>query len=519
MFKTYFDNQQLYLLSVGALLVISSIVFQLRNQYKQALIILFIGTIGIYLFSALLDPFLNLWDERFHALVAKNLLSHPLRPTLYDDPVVNMAYNHWDNAIIWLHKQPLFLWQIALSFKLFGVSEFTLRLPSAILSSFLILFSYRTGKLLISKRVGFYTAFLFSTSFYMIELISGRQDVDHNDIAFLFYVSASIWAWSEYIVSGKKYWIILIGVFSGGAVICKWLTGLLVYSGWLIYSVLSNKTEIKRYKDIIFSFIIALIIILPWQIFTFIKYPADALYEFNYNSMHFTRVMEGHAGSVWFHFNNIGTMYGKLVLYLLLPGLILLYLKIKNKFIAVSFVSFPIIIYLFYTLAKTKMQSYPIVVAMPVFMSLACIIDFVFSKIELIRIPKIIISVVLFLIIVFTGFMNLDINKIQEKHTLWKTDNQYTRMLAHNKEIFLTLNDSLPGNSVIFNVKGRHYVEAMFYTGFPAYNFIPTEAQYKDVRSKGKTIVIFETSDSQMPDYITNNKNSIILQQQLQGFE
>jgi 4-amino-4-deoxy-L-arabinose transferase len=103
MFKTYFDNQQLYLLSVGALLVISSIVFQLRNQYKQALIILFIGTIGIYLFSALLDPFLNLWDERFHALVAKNLLSHPLRPTLYDDPVVNMAYNHWDNAIIWLH--------------------------------------------------------------------------------------------------------------------------------------------------------------------------------------------------------------------------------------------------------------------------------------------------------------------------------------------------------------------------------------------------------------------------------
>ena len=63
----------------------------------------------MFLFSSLLDPFLNLWDERFHALVAKNLMNHPLMPTLYDDPVVSMAYDRWDRATIWLHKQPLFL--------------------------------------------------------------------------------------------------------------------------------------------------------------------------------------------------------------------------------------------------------------------------------------------------------------------------------------------------------------------------------------------------------------------------
>jgi 4-amino-4-deoxy-L-arabinose transferase len=235
--------------------------------------------------------------------------------------------------------------------------------------------------------------------------------------------------------------------------------------------------------------------------------------------MHFTRVMEGHKGDVWFHLNNIGIMYGKLVLYLLIPGLILLYLKIKNKIIAVSFISFPIIIYLFYTLAKTKMQSYPIIVAMPVFMSLACIIDFVFSKIELIRIPKIIISVVLFMIIVLTGFINLNINQIQEKHTLWKTDNQYSRMLAYNKDVFLSIKDSLPPNSVIFNVKGRHYVECMFYTGCPSYNIIPTEEQYNDVKRKGRTIVLFNDFNNEMPAYITNDKNVIILQKQLQGYE
>ena len=519
MFKTYFDNRQLFLLSTGIILIVLSVFFQLKKQYRPALILLFLGTIGIYLFSALLDPFLNLWDERFHALVAKNLLSHPLKPTLYDNPIITMAYDRWDRSIIWLHKQPLFLWQIALSFKIFGISEFSLRLPSAIMSSFLIIFSYRTGKLLVNERVGFYTAFLFSTSFYLIELISGRQTVDHDDIAFLFYVSGSIWAWSEYVVSQKKYWIIIIGVFSGCAILCKWLTGLIVYAGWFIYSMLINKLEIKRYKDIFFSFIITLIVFVPWQVLIFIWYPAEAKFELNYNSLHFTKVIEGHGGDIWTHFNGIENIYGRFAIYFLIIGFVLLYKKFKNKIIGMSFLSFPFFIYLFYTLAKTKMLSYPFVVAMPMFMSLACLIDFVFIKIENIKIPKIVISIILFVAVIAIGYINIDIKQIQKNHTLRNEDNQYSRILMNNKKIFLNLKDSLPTNSVIFNVKGRHYIESMFYDGFPTYGFTPTIEQYNEVKSKGKVLVIFKYSETQMPDYITKDKKNIILKNELQGYD
>ena len=109
-----------------------------------------------------------------------------------------------------------------------------------LLGSALILISYRTGKLILNPNTGYYAAFVFATSYYLAELISGRLMVDHNNVSFLFYVSASIWAWVEYIFSGKRRLIIWIGLFSGIAVLCKWLVGLTVFSGWLIYFIYTN---------------------------------------------------------------------------------------------------------------------------------------------------------------------------------------------------------------------------------------------------------------------------------------
>ena len=133
--KPYFNNTQITLLLFGSLFFLLSIIMHLKNKERFTILFLGLTAVCIFSFSALLDPFLNLWDERFHALVAKNLMHHPLMPTLYDDTVVSMDYDRWDRYHIWLHKQPLFLWQIALSFKLFGISEFTLRLPNVVLGT------------------------------------------------------------------------------------------------------------------------------------------------------------------------------------------------------------------------------------------------------------------------------------------------------------------------------------------------------------------------------------------------
>lgn len=55
------------------------------------------------------DFYLHEWDERYHALVAKNLAGHLLLPTLYDNPVLPADYRDWTHSTVWLHKQPLSL--------------------------------------------------------------------------------------------------------------------------------------------------------------------------------------------------------------------------------------------------------------------------------------------------------------------------------------------------------------------------------------------------------------------------
>jgi ethanolamine transporter EutH len=59
----------------------------------------------------------------------------------------------------------------------------------------------------------------------------------------------------------------------------------------------------------------------------------------------------------------------------------------------------------------------------------------------------------------------------------------------------------------------------MFYTGIPAYNFIPTFDQYKDMKNKGKVIEIFNSKNMVIPDYLKDDSTVIIIQKQLQGYQ
>ena len=65
---------------------------------------------------------LSYWDESFHAVVARNVLKHPLRPTLFESPCLPYDSRVWDENHVWLHKPILPFWQIALSYKVLGIN-------------------------------------------------------------------------------------------------------------------------------------------------------------------------------------------------------------------------------------------------------------------------------------------------------------------------------------------------------------------------------------------------------------
>lgn len=117
---------------------------------------------------------------------------------LFKNPVVPYDLNSWCCNSVWLHKQPLFMWQMAISMKVFGVSEFSMRLPSALMGAITILLIYRIAFLLTnSKTISIIAGLLMCFSHYQLELISGQIGMDHNDMAFCFYILASFWAFTE----------------------------------------------------------------------------------------------------------------------------------------------------------------------------------------------------------------------------------------------------------------------------------------------------------------------------------
>ncbi len=516
-----FSSIQSLLLISGVILVSGSLCINQMKQHRKAILFLFTGGFLLFLFSSLLDPFLNLWDERFHALVAKNLMKHPLLPTLYDDPVLTMSYGRWDRAIVWLHKQPLFLWLIAISYKIFGFSEVSLRLPSVIMASLLILVTYRTVKLLTNENTGFLTAFLFSTSYYLMQLVAGRQELEHNDVAFLFFISCSIWVWTEYVFSDRKLWIILIGIFSGCAILTKWIPGLLVYLAWATYLfagifrkneawIIRKSKLFKETMNFFFSLLITILVVLPWQILIFTWYPTEAAQTYSYSALHFFQVVEGHGGSPWFYVEHIHQLYGNVLIYFIPLGLVFLFMKIKGPFLPFSILILPVFVYLFFSLAKTKMLSYPFIVALPVYSGIAAFLDFFHQQtIKRSRFPDLtgwVLTALFFFLVAFN----------------WKSgwsDNPVKSIQIHNKFIFQSLHTRLPENAVVFNVRGRHYIECMFYTDLPSYGFIPSKFQYEEIKRKGRKIAIFKQGDCLLPDYLLQDPETLIIMDEIQSYE
>ncbi|MFC1831465.1 ArnT family glycosyltransferase, partial [Thermodesulfobacteriota bacterium] len=133
--------------------------FHKKGQYIYAIVLMIVSALGLYFYVSA-DFFLHFWDERYHALVAKNLVNHPLVPTLYDNPVLPYNYQNWSANHIWVHKQPLPLWSIAISLWVFGINEIAVRLPSIFLTSTAIYLVFSVGSYLFNQKTGYLAAFL-----------------------------------------------------------------------------------------------------------------------------------------------------------------------------------------------------------------------------------------------------------------------------------------------------------------------------------------------------------------------
>ncbi len=299
------------------------------------------------------DLFLHTWDERYHALVAKHLLEHPLVPTLYEHPVLPYDYRNWRSNHVWLHKPPLALWMMAAGMRLLGPDEIAMRLPSLLLSALAIFLTYVIGSHLAGRRAGLLAAAFQAVNGYLLQLPGGRVAVDHVDNALDFFVELGIFfavlqvraaavraaggggmprdggrggtsggsapgggAFGRGGDAGGRWRPALatlaIGLATGLAVLAKWLPGLLPIPVWLALAWGRQRPR-RIAAGLLAIAAIAAAVALPWQLYARSVFPLEARWESAYNLHHLRVPIEGLGGSPLYYVGRMPRFFGELI--------------------------------------------------------------------------------------------------------------------------------------------------------------------------------------------------------------
>ncbi|MFA6951294.1 MAG: glycosyltransferase family 39 protein [Lentimicrobiaceae bacterium] len=446
-----------------------------KEKYPSALVMILIIALALRLFVAT-DGYLHTWDERFHALVAKNLVSHPLRPTLYDNPVLPYDVDNWIANHVWLDKGPVPLWGMALSIYFVGNTDFAVRIPALILSLLSVYLTFLIGRLLFDHRIGLLAAFFHAINGLIIELAGGRVSSDHVETFFIFFVELAVFLSIITIIRKKDFLFpLFIGVVTGMAFLCKWTPALVVFPVWIAGELIANHKPKAR---IIWNLLIAVfsfaVVALPWLIYINHEFPGESDYVFKKFLFAYSDSLEQHHGPVYYYFNNCRMVFGELIW---LPLFLSLYRVIRHRtdWKMVVLTLWWLIPFIVFSFAETKRHTYLLLSAPAVFLVLAYYLFFIWKEYKGKQWIKMVVCLAL---IVFP--LGYCIERVKpftswDRNPVWATELKQMNGKYDKKTVFMN---------------EEHAVEGMFYTDYIFYTGTPDEETLELLKEQGYRVII-----------------------------
>jgi len=225
-------------------------------------------------------PSLKGLDESFHAVVAQHLIDHPLTPTLYEKPFLDFG-DDWQHAHVWLHKPPVALWQMAAAMAIGGVNTLAMRLPSAILLCASAWLTFCTVRRLANPAVAIVPAVIQLLLPATWMLAYGYAFSDHVDVAMLFWTQAAMLLLVRSVQTGHLSDAAWCGVAQGVAWLTKSHPAFIVtgVAAFLFLATRSNRFAPSPAKLSGRQFVVligaTLATILPWTLYTAIRFPQE----------------------------------------------------------------------------------------------------------------------------------------------------------------------------------------------------------------------------------------------------
>lgn len=219
------------------------------HKFKwDILCLLLLTLLTLFFFYKLGQSSLGSWDEAWYADTARTIVK--------TGDLFHLVFN--GNSFF--EHPPGGIWITALSFRLFGISEFTDRLPSAILGLFSLYLMYLLGKLLFSRVVGLASAVALSSSFWFLS----RARSGNLDIPLTFFLLLTLYLALK--AAKDKEFFIPFCISLAFTVTIKSLLPFAIIPSLII---IFWKSEIYKIKDYLLAFFAMLSIYLTWVIIQF----------------------------------------------------------------------------------------------------------------------------------------------------------------------------------------------------------------------------------------------------------
>ncbi|HEX5473997.1 MAG TPA: glycosyltransferase family 39 protein [Vicinamibacterales bacterium] len=448
---------------------------------------------------------LHKWDEQFHAVVAKHMMTHPFQPELYQHPLGEVDPDDWTEGHVWLHKPPLAMWLMALSMKAFGVGAFAMRLPSVILSTLCVLLTFVIGRRLFDDRVGLLAAGFQAVNGLLASLASGRRVADHVDTLLIACVELGM---ALLFVSGHVApegglpsvgVAVLIGLTLGAGILAKSAPALIVVvvAAVLWAPVRPFRRGAGRLALVAFS---AMALVLPWQIYTHIAFPREAAAAAAYTLRHTTHVVEGHGGPFWAYIADLPRYYGELV-YIPLAWFLGWAWQRKGSSNVRALAAWLIVPYAVFSAMPTKLPEFVAIAAPAVFICEAAFWHHL-RQLPVHRRPARIAVQVLMLLLLVLPARNL----LQPRGVFARRDRH-----PPNVADLMTLDRRVgTPNAVVFNVPTA--IEAMFYSRYDAYSRLPTAEEIQAYARRGTTVVVYVPKNEAAPSFPAGSPVRILRQ-------
>jgi 4-amino-4-deoxy-L-arabinose transferase-like glycosyltransferase len=457
--------------------------FMRGQDFKKAVIVVIIIAAILRIIGAT-DSHLHAWDERYHALVAKNLIDHPLAPTLHENPVLEFDNDNWVGSNVWLGKPSFPLWLMSGSIAIFGNNLLAVRLPSILLGLLAVWLTFLIGRKLFDERIALLAAYFHAINGLVIELVGGRVSSDHVEVCFIVMIEIAIYLIVLNLKTKPNLKLpFFTGVFMGLAFLSKWYPALIVLPVWFTFLVAYGKFNwgvfFKQGGLILAGFSITA---LPWVLYMLSAFP-DEMSAIMFNALSaYSETVESHVAPVYYYFHKLLVIFNELI-YLALGFFIYRLFKTEKRGPYLGLLIWILIPLLVFTMADTKRQTY-LLISAPAFFLVMSWFWFYIRDFYLNARYTTVNGILLIAMIV------LPVRYMVERSKIFGGDQLIAEFYTYSPQQLEVLDDK----TIVFGTDD--YVEMMFHTDvYAAYRKIPNADKMTELQAEGFKILILENKE------------------------